>query len=91
MLDYNNKKDVKLKNENIFSPFVRMAIKSFKIKCIKEVIMIKLTRQQKKAVDYLVKGLTDKEIAHEMGLSISSVKMHLHAVRTKLTLKREKD
>ena len=48
--------------------------------------MIKLTRQQKKAVDYLVKGLTDKEIAHEMGLSISGVKLHLYAVRTKINI-----
>lgn len=43
-----------------------------------------LTLREKEALHLLVRGKTNKEIAHELGISIDSVKQHITNLRVKL-------
>lgn len=43
-----------------------------------------LTFRQKEVLEYLEKGLLNKQIAHAMGLSISTIKLHISAIFIRL-------
>ncbi len=44
----------------------------------------RLTPRQIEVLEYLALGLQNKQIAHEMGISISTVKLHLNGIYMRL-------
>ncbi len=46
--------------------------------------MYRLTPRQIEVLKYLALGLQNKQIAYEMGISISTVKLHLNGIYTRL-------
>ena len=51
---------------------------------------ITLTGRQKEVIDLTSNGLTDKEIAHQLGVSVSMVQQHLRLTTEKLGVKNVK-
>ena len=51
-----------------------------------EVIVERLTRRERQIAEAIVRGLTNREIACEFGISAETVKRHLATIYGKLTL-----
>ena len=45
-----------------------------------------LTFRQKEVLGYLTKGLLNKQIAHAMGLSVSTIKLHISGIFIRLNV-----
>ena len=45
-----------------------------------------LTFRQKEVLEYLRKGLLNKQIAHAMGLSVSTIKLHISGIFIRLNV-----
>ena len=48
---------------------------------------VRLTFKQKQVLFHLAQGMQNKEIAAEMGLSVSTIKLHVSGILTRLNVK----
>jgi two-component system, NarL family, nitrate/nitrite response regulator NarL len=46
-----------------------------------------LTHREREVALLIARGLTNKEIAHELGLSVGTVKLHIHSIFLKLGMR----
>ena len=49
---------------------------------------LRFTRRQRQVVALIAAGLSNEEIAHELGISPRTVRLHCDAVRNKLNVRR---
>jgi two-component system nitrate/nitrite response regulator NarL len=58
---------------------------------LEEPAEVRLTRRELQVVDLIGAGLSNKEIAHRLGIGLSTVKNHVHNILEKLNVSRRSD
>lgn len=71
--------------ESLFSQIVHHAMRSRKTRLLNQAV--RMTRREREVVALVSEGLTNKEIAARLNLSLHTVKSHIHNVLEKLSLR----
>lgn len=70
--------------ESLFSHIVEYAVHSTKADRLMKAV--KLTRREHEVVNLIARGMSNKEIAHELHIAVHTVKSHVHNTLEKLAL-----
>jgi two-component system nitrate/nitrite response regulator NarL len=70
---------------SLFSQIVEYAVKSGKADRLMK--SVRLTRREHEVVDFIARGMSNKEIARELNIAVHTVKSHVHNTLEKLALR----
>jgi DNA-binding NarL/FixJ family response regulator len=70
--------------ESLFSQIINYDVTT--VKKSKRIDTIRITKRERQVIDWVAEGITNKEIADKLHLSVYTVKSHIHSILEKLTL-----